>query len=232
MRRSYPPKSLWAQSYGVFVWSQSCNLSGPGPQFSWTKWTAKRRQVAGETNWEDPSFVCFSVIHRLESLGLGWRPELSVEDWRVWRPPKCVGISWQHPLCPADDHSWNKAWNRKVQKFGARNSTKPSYQLGQAICQTCSDRSITAMCQNKNSWIIASAQLASTVFKACFARTKAKNSATTTSLKIAQTGLCVFQLNIWRPKLGARHLVLDCSAVGILFILIDTLFTILWFVWD
>ena len=174
MRRSYPPKSLWAQSYGVFVWSQSCNLSGPGPQFSWTKWIAKRRQVAGETDWEDPSFVCFSVIHRLESLGLGWRPELSVKDWRGWRPPKCVGISWQHPLCPADDHSWNKAWNRKVQKFGARNSTKPSYQLGQAICQNCSDRSIIAMCQNKNSWIIASAQLASTVVQSMFCTYRSK----------------------------------------------------------
>ena len=142
MRRSYA-KSLFEPK--TFVWRQSCNLSGPGPQFSWTKWIAKRRQVAGEAGWEDPSFVWFSVIHRLESLGLGWRPELSVCRLKSLKTAQMCRIIMATSALPADDHTWKNTWNRTVQKFEAKNSTKPSYQLVQAICQNCSDRSIIAI---------------------------------------------------------------------------------------
>ena len=74
-----------------------------------------------------------------------------------------------------------------------------------------------AMCQNTNSRISASALLASTVFKACFARTEAKKlhdqleNSTDTSLH--------FPTDV----LNSVRVILDLGAV-IAFLLIDALF--------
>ena len=140
--------------------------------------------------------------------------------------PKCVGISLQHPLCHIVGKSaWNST-DRNLEQEIAQNQVTNWYKQYAKIALT---EALLQCAKNINSWICACAQLASTVFKACFARTEAKKlhdqleNSTDTSLH--------FPTDV----LNSVRVILDLGAV-IAFLLIDTLFQssilILWFVWD